>query len=222
MSNSFLADLKAAISQAIHQCNNHLAIILSNSELALVMSDPAAIKSKTESNIARVSQITELLTKLSQLANIETGTSPTNLKNFFEGSLKQMEALAHSQHIQMITQVKIEGILPIPTQVFQILMQTLGYNAVNAIGEATIRKIEASVATALDEIHIQIANSGAAPEKMDYDFIFNNFFSSKKTTAGDYLGLVRSLTTLLGGKFQYNRTETMNILHLTLPTKYEK
>lgn len=221
MRNHFLADLKTAISQTVHQCNNHLSIILSNSELALSITDGEKIKKKIESNMNRVSQLTELLLQLNKLATVNTEIKNVHLKSFFELSLKQVQAQASSRHIQCSTKLTADGLLPIPAHVFELIIELVGANGMSAATTGSVQEISVEVLKSDAGISIKAHNSGKMPESTIDRDVFKNYFSNRNEPVYDMLGAIKCLTEFLGGEVSYKSKGVTNEIFINLPLKYE-
>ncbi|MCC2678579.1 MAG: hypothetical protein K0R29_1155 [Pseudobdellovibrio sp.] len=221
MGQQFLADLKTAVSQAVHQCNNHLSIILSNCELTLALNDPELSKKKMESCISRVAQLTDLLAQLNRFATVNGEIKPVNIRQLFETAFKQIEARANAQQILCTTHVLADGLTPLPVQIFTLLTELLGTNALLSAAAGSEKKVSFEVLQLNGEITIHAANSGKDPDSTIEKTVFGTYFSNKSEPVYDSLASVKSLTDLLGGKIEYKKNNGMNELILRLPLKYE-
>jgi len=221
MNQQFLADLKIAVCQAVHQCNNHLSIILSNCELALAVDTPEMTKKKLESCIIRVTQLTELLAQLNRLANVGTEIQNTNIRALFETPLKQIEAKAKTQHIHCSSQVVADGLFALPSQIITLLIELLGNNALLAASSGFDKKVSFEVIQLNGEVTIHAANSGKEPESTIEKTVFSNYFSNRAEPVYDSLASVQSLTKLLHGTIEFKKNIGMNELIIKLPLNYD-
>jgi len=221
MQNRFLGELKKAVNQAVHQCNNHLSIILSNCEMALSSQDPAVAKKKIENGIARIAQLTDLLSQLNRFANINGDLKPTALRNLFENAFVTTSAQAQDLNSVFNAHIVADGAFTIPAQVFQIIVELLGANAISAVKTVADRKIYFEILQMKGEVTILAANSGQAPEAAIEKSIFSTYFYDAGKPVLDSLAAVSSLTKLLGGEISYARNNGMNEILLKLPLTYE-
>lgn len=221
MRNSFLADLKNAISQAVHQCNNHLSIILSNCELALAINNAEVVKKKIESNLVRVTEMTDLLAQLNRFSNINTDIKPTDLKWLLADPLNQVAARCYDNQIQCSIQSEVEGIFSLPADVIQMILELLGKNAITSAQTSADKKISFVVQHSNDKLSLTASNSGTDAGLRAEKAAFQTFYSDRNEPVYNYLGIVKSLTELLGGHITFQKNLAMNKVQLIIPLKYE-
>ncbi len=221
MRNHFIADLKNAISQAVHQCNNHLSIILSNCELALAIDNQQVVKKKIESNLIRVTEMTELLAQLNRFSNINTEIKPIDLKLLFSNQLTQIAARAYDKQIDCSIQTDVEGIFSVPADVIQLIMELLGTNAIAAAQAGSEKKISFVIVLSNDKVSITASNSGTDAGLRSEKMAFQTFYSDRNEPVFEYLGIVKSLTVLLGGHITFQKNYEKNKIELNIPLKYE-
>lgn len=227
MTNRFLADLKKAVNQAVHQCNNHLSIILNNCELSLASKDFDSAKKKIEGSILRVNQLTELLLQLNRFAAVNGDIRLTGLRPLFESPLKQIEARAKTLQIGVSAHVVADGVFAVPADAIQLLIEHLGSNAISAASAGAdsstgkVKKITFEVLQMNKEITILAANSGNAPEGISEKIVFNSYFTDRSQPAFEYLAAIKSLTEILGGQMTYKKKSDMNEVYVKLPLQYD-
>lgn len=221
MQNRFLSELKKAVNQAVHQCNNHLSIILSNCEMAMASNDPSMTKKKIENGMTRIAQLTDLLSQLNRFANINGDLKPTALRNLFEDAFVTTSARAQDLNSAFSAHIVADGAFTIPAEVFQLIVELLGANAISAVKTVNDRKINFEILQMKGEVTILASNSGQAPEAASEKLAFNSFYYDAGKPVFDSLAAVSSLTKLLGGEISYTRNSGMNEILLKLPLTYD-
>jgi signal transduction histidine kinase len=213
----FLNDLKAAVNQAIHHCNNHLAIVLSNSELILALENPDSTKKKTESTLARVALLTDLLAQLGQLFNLDPSFEKINLNSFLKAEVGHHSSLAAAEGIQVSTEINADGDTNVRASAVKLLIHILFRNAVSALKPSPEKNLRVSVKKNNGLLDFELFNSGAAPESLEESFLFHSFFPAKKESTCDFLASAACLTRLLGGKINFSRVSNDNLIKVSIP-----
>jgi signal transduction histidine kinase len=212
----FYSDLKSAVNQAIHQCNNHLAIILSNSELTLALQNPETTLKKTESSITRVALLTDLLAQLSQLFNADLSFSEIDLASLIKHEMSHHTDQAKAEGLEVNLNVECAGSIHQRPNVLKLLIHLLFRNAVSALSTSEVKIMNCRAHSQGNKVILEISNSGNAPEISQTEAVFSSFFGTKKDTSCDFLGAAASLTKLLGGQITYSRIKDMNTLTVVI------
>lgn len=189
--------------------------------MALASPDPALAKKRIENGIDRIAQITDLLSHLQRFANVNGDLKPTALRKLFEEALLATSIRAKELSADFSAHIVADGAFTIPAQVFQIIIEILGANALSAIKPEAHKKIAFEILQMKGEITILASNSGKAPEPGNEKAIFKSYFADAGKPTFDSLATVSSLTKLLGGEISYSHNNSMSEILLKLPLSYE-
>lgn len=216
-----LHDLKEAVSQAVHQCNNHLAIILTNCELIQISNDPVVIEKKTNSILSRVEILGEVLTALNNFSHFEYDATivQSDLKDELNKAINNSQEL----FLNSSSQVKVTGlsIAPIVTQVdiLSQAIQLLFKSCLFFSEKLSERYLKISIEDAGSHYLISFATpSGSNPEDdfSDQEKMFKTYFPSKKNIFCEGLALASTYIKLLAGTISLSKNSTEAIINIKI------
>ncbi|MGO9019049.1 MAG: response regulator [Syntrophobacteraceae bacterium] len=144
--------------------------------------------SRTQSELERCSKIVSNLLDFSRKSKLEF--SPVDVNELLS---KCIDLSGHKLVLQNIrVETHLAGDLPMFQGDFNQLQQciiNLIFNAVDAMPEGGVLRIESSFDSAKSLIHILVRDTGCGISRDDFPYIFDPFFTTKKEGKGLGLGL---------------------------------
>jgi len=146
----------------------------------------------------------------------ETTLEHVNLTEVVEASLRQIEAHARQQDIQL--QQQLDGTVLIngdPEKLHQMLMN-LVLNAIQASAPGDTVEVSLSISGGL--ARIRVADSGTGIKDSDLAHIYEPFFTTKPTGTGLGLAVVKGIIDAHGGHIHYEPgTDMGTVVTVALP-----
>ena len=228
MNSAKLIDLGIMAGGVAHEINNPLAVIRLNTEMMELSSKQGTSPeskafldygNKISMMVTRIDKIVRAMLHLSRDSELD-GVTQFHPRAVIEDVIQvSMEKLKRYE-IQ-VTIEGDEGVQPIEfqsTQFGQVLLNLLA-NSVDAIQSLEEKWVKFSIEDSVEQIRIQVTDSGPGISKDVAEKILTPFFTTKEVGRGTGLGLslASSIMTKHGGSLSYDPTSQHTCFVLTLP-----
>lgn len=205
-------EMRQLISKTIHDCNNHLAAVLSNCDLIQMTADPALRLKKVESIRLRTEKLTSLVRALAVFVSIDflPVEEPVDLREELNSVVESMQFDVDQSGVQISVEATDEAFVNMSEYHLQNLLGHLVANAIESAREGSNPMIMISLRTVDAQVILKVLDSGPSIRPEVVDRMFDPFFTTKANRIGLGLNIIQTLMRIAGGNIEYSSEDGRN------------
>lgn len=216
-------ELQTVIARGVHECNNHLAVILTNCDMIQLINTPENTNQKIESIQKRVSLISQILRALSSFSRIEYNKNleTINAKLLLDRVISNLNSSLVDAKIEISVDVSSDLNLATVPEIFEQMIRFLVQNSIDSVNETNVKKINIAAQADKKNIYFKVSDSGQLVEADVAEKMFKPFFTTKDSHLGQGLTLASTYAKLMGGEIKFTQNQEKNCMSVCLPERME-